>query len=64
MKYHHFDARTIIKMKVKDIKTKFMKIIIFKKTNFFVQDLNENLNTKVIKVKDFNTIFFLIYIYI
>ena len=40
-------------MNVKDIKTKFMKVDIFKKNNFFVQDLK----IKVTKVRDLNTYF-------
>ena len=38
---------------VGDIKTKFMKVVIFKKQTFFFQDLN----AKVMKVRDFNTNF-------
>ena len=37
-------------MKVGDMETKFIKVVIFK-NNFFVQ----NLNAKFIKIHDFNT---------
>ena len=35
-KQHRFDAKTIIKLQIKDIKTKFIKIAIFKKGNIFI----------------------------
>ena len=49
MKPYHFDARTTIKMKVEDIKTKFMKVSIFKKKIFY-----SGFNYKI---QDFNTSF-------
>ena len=39
---------------IEDIKTKFMKVVIFK-NKFFIQ----NLNVKIMKVQDFNTNFLL-----
>ena len=48
MKRCRFDAKTIIKMKVRDIKIKFIKVVILK-SKLFVQ----NLNTEVIKIQDF-----------
>ena len=45
--------RVAVQSLVGDIKTNFKKLAIFKKANFFIQDLN----IKVIKVPDFNTNF-------
>ena len=55
MKITSFSYKTIIKIKIRDIKIKFIKVVIFKKKTFA-----HNLNVKIIRVQNFNLNFLLL----